>query len=279
MIEVVTSGFRSSIQDLGRFGGRSFGIPVSGAMDQQAFEKGNRILGNSPNSAGIEWMMQGPILKFSQPTVICLTGGLQQPTLNEELVKQDRPIFINPGDQLKLGQLVSGVYGYVLIEGGIDSERILNSQSQFEGITKIGTIRKGDRIAYQPSNHTFAEIKTQPSNIDDNNTIKVVKGPEFHQLSDKQLNLLFNSEHELSPVISRMGYRFMANQQLSTTEIITAPVLPGIIQLTPSGELIALMRDAQTTGGYARVLKINAQGIDQLAQKRVGSLVRICLES
>ena len=279
MIEVITSGFRSSIQDLGRFGGRLYGIPVSGAMDQQALKRGNRILYNPDDFAGIEWMMQGPILKFLEPTVICLTGGVYQPKLNGKQVRLNSAIGIRTGDQLQLGALTKGVYGYLTIKHGIVSEQVMNSQSLFKGITKQEVIKKGDRIFYQPFKGKIEESEDLLSSIDFDHPIPVIKGPEFRQLTDFQRSLLFDSAHELSATISRMGYRFKANNQLGTAEIITAPVLPGSIQLTPAGELIALMRDAQTTGGYARVLQITLDGIDQLAQQRFGTRLRFRLES
>ena len=37
MIEVLHPGIQSSIQDLGRLGHQSLGVPIGGAMDQNAF--------------------------------------------------------------------------------------------------------------------------------------------------------------------------------------------------------------------------------------------------
>jgi hypothetical protein len=56
--------------------------------------------------------------------------------------------------------------------------------------------------------------------------------------------------------------------------MLTSAVLPGTVQLTPSGALIILMRDAQVTGGYPRVLQLMDEGISCLAQKVVGERVR-----
>jgi allophanate hydrolase subunit 2 len=47
----------------------------------------------------------------------------------------------------------------------------------------------------------------------------------------------------------------------------TAPVLPGTVQCTPDGTLIILMRDAQTTGGYPRILQVSDEGLNILGQK------------
>jgi allophanate hydrolase subunit 2 len=55
--------------------------------------------------------------------------------------------------------------------------------------------------------------------------------------------------------------------------IITSAVLPGTVQLTPSGKLIILMRDCQTTGGYPRVLQLKESAINMLAQKFTDSII------
>jgi len=73
---------------------------------------------------------------------------------------------------------------------------------------------------------------------------------------------------ELSSEVSRMGFRLKNQFDTKIKEIITAPVQPGTVQFTPSGQLIILMRDAQITGGYARILQITPEGINQLSQKR-----------
>ena len=61
--------------------------------------------------------------------------------------------------------------------------------------------------------------------------------------------------------------------------IITSLVLPGTVQLTPSGKLIILMRDCQTTGGYPRVLQLKETSINTLAQKFTGNKVKFGLIS
>ena len=58
-----------------------------------------------------------------------------------------------------------------------------------------------------------------------------------------------------------------ANIENQLKPILTSGVLPGTVQLTPSGELIILMRDCQVTGGYPRVLQLTEEAINILAQK------------
>ena len=51
MIKVVKPGLYSTIQDLGRKGKQSYGIPCSGSMDSFSSDLANKILNNSINSS------------------------------------------------------------------------------------------------------------------------------------------------------------------------------------------------------------------------------------
>jgi allophanate hydrolase subunit 2 len=64
-----------------------------------------------------------------------------------------------------------------------------------------------------------------------------------------------------------MAYQLNELVQNKFPSIITSAVLPGTIQLTPSGKLIILMKDCQTTGGYPRILQLTAKSIIKLSQK------------
>jgi allophanate hydrolase subunit 2 len=59
--------------------------------------------------------------------------------------------------------------------------------------------------------------------------------------------------------------------------ILTSAVLPGTVQLTPSGKLIILMRDCQVTGGYPRVLQVSEESINRLSQKITGDKIQFVL--
>jgi allophanate hydrolase subunit 2 len=54
-------------------------------------------------------------------------------------------------------------------------------------------------------------------------------------------------------------------------DIITSPVIPGTVQLTPDGRLIILLADCQTTGGYPRVLQLSFEALSVMAQLGPGA--------
>jgi len=76
-----------------------------------------------------------------------------------------------------------------------------------------------------------------------------------------------------------MGYRLKEELIKHSISIITSPVLPGTVQVMPSGKLIILMKDAQTTGGYPRVFQLTEKSIAILAQKKAGDKINFRLIS
>jgi len=56
-------------------------------------------------------------------------------------------------------------------------------------------------------------------------------------------------------------------------ELLSTAVTMGTIQLTPNGQLILLMSDCQTTGGYPRVGQIAAIDLPKVAQLIPGETI------
>ena len=97
--------------------------------------------------------------------------------------------------------------------------------------------------------------------------ITVYKGPDYDLLPFEAQNQLTKSVFTISPKNSRMAY-FLEQKLIHEIPFLwTTPVLPGTVQCTPDGTLMILMRDAQTTGGYPRVLQVSDEGLNLLAQK------------
>jgi biotin-dependent carboxylase-like uncharacterized protein len=275
MIEVIHPGMRSSLQDGGRFGFRDQGVPVSGAMDHHALHLGNHLLGNPKGTAAIEMMLQGPELNFSKSTYIAITGATFEGILNGKKISHLSPIFVPAGSNLKFTPPKSGVFGYIAIQGGIKKNPVLGSISYYPKVADEFLLSKGQHLEikkHTKKEKTFAKVASRLEQTD--NTIEVYVGPEFHLLSSENQKDLSIATFKIGANSNRMGYEIKHTMQLEAKEIITAPVQPGTVQLTPSGNLICLMRDAQTTGGYARVFQLSENAINKMSQKRVGEEVK-----
>ncbi len=278
-VEILDSGLLTTIQDGGRYGFAKFGVPIGGAMDLFSFSYANSLLGNDQNDACLEWTLQPPVLKFTRPTSICLTGGIIDASLNDNEVAMHKRIEVRKNDILRLNFCKKGVYGYVGIKGGFLTDTKFNSRSFFKSITDTCILMKGDVISYVSAiehNDNYASVAIK-SSMDDSNVLKVYKGPEFDLLSKDQISILLNSPFTISNLLNRMAIQLKEKFVNNLTPILTSPVLPGTIQLTPAGNIIVLMRDCQTTGGYPRILQLNEKAMNCIAQKRMEERIMFSL--
>ncbi|GAB1309168.1 biotin-dependent carboxyltransferase family protein [Urechidicola sp. KH5] len=279
MIEVLHPGLYTSIQDLGRFGYRNQGVPNSGVMDAISAGLANALLNNTVDCALLEMTVIGPKILFTSETAIAITGADMSPKLNDKRISNNKVVHIKNGDVLSFGNAVNGARCYLAVKGGIQSECVLNSRSQFKNITHKIKLAKNDRleiVSITETNFKTASGKLRMNNAFFNtNELLVYKGPEFDILKSEDQKKVFNTEFTISNNSNRMGYQLNEIVAPHNTSIITSPVLPGTIQLLPSGRLIVLMKDAQTTGGYPRILQLSEKAISILAQKNLGDKVRL----
>ena len=277
MIKVIASGLYTSLQDLGRFGYRNLGVPVSGAMDLQAAVAANLLLGNDPQRTVMEITASGPVLEFEMPAMIAISGASFAPQLNGFGLAMNKSVQIPSGGVLSFGSPTRGLRAYVAIQGGFHSEKVLGSASYYEGITSRSKLKRGAILEFNSDAKEISPFET--SEIEtainfDVTEIQVTKGPEFDRLSNATQSTLMDNSFTVGPKSNRMAYFLNHSEGISAKEIITAPVQPGTVQLTPSGRIIILTRDAQTTGGYARILQLTEPALNILAQKRAGMSLR-----
>lgn len=269
MLEVLSSGLYTTIQDLGRYGYRKFGVPVSGAMDSESAGLANQLVGNTLDCAVLEITMLPPKLLFKAPTLIAIVGAKVSPSVNGNSIAINQPVAISKNSELHFGTLSKGTRVYLAAYGGFTTDKKLGSRSFYKPITSKDRLLKGDVVPYQPYQKDV-EQQNKAAFFDRHvkeEVLKVYKGPEFMLLPREMQQQLLDSTFTVNAQSNRMAILLDASCELSAKEIITSPVQPGTVQLTPSGKLIVLMRDAQTTGGYARVLQLSEKSINHLAQR------------
>lgn len=280
MVRVLNAGFYTTVQDVGRFGYGQYGVPISGVMDRYSASVANMLLGNEEYEAVLEMTMVGAILQFQNPTYICLSGANMSPKLNNVSIGLNKVFRVSAGDNLSFGKLLSGFRCYLAVLGGFKTPTILGSKSMYQGITHQYVVLKNDLLDVALNNSFLidknASVKVNDKSFESGN-IEVYKGPEFEYLSQEQQMMLSHGEFTISKNNNRMAYQLSESFQNTLNPIITSSVLPGTVQLTPSGTLIILMRDCQTTGGYPRILQLKESAINVLAQKFTGHAIRFKL--
>ena len=131
-IEVLQAGIQTAVQDVtGRLGYWDVGVPPSGAIDPLSLNTANQLLGNAPNTAGLECTLQGPSLKFHCDSQIVLAGGDMPSTLDGVAVPMWQTINVRKGQILKCGKIATGCRTYIAIKGGLNVPEYLGSQATF----------------------------------------------------------------------------------------------------------------------------------------------------
>ncbi len=267
MIEILSSGFCTSIQDKGRFNYTHFGVPLSGAMDQNLSALANLLVGNAEQSAVIEMTFAGPKLKCISSCIIAISAVKARGNLNGKPVQFNKQIKLEKNDILHIRQIESRAY--LAIRGGFKCEKKLESYSQYKGITEKQRLFKGDVIESLQSKEDFnkkhASVHYDIGFYKDE-IIEVFCLPEYEVLS-KSLRMKFNNTFSIASQSNRMAYQLEEKIVNQLEGISSKPVIPGTVQLTPKGNIIILMRDAQVTGGYPRIFQLTENSINKLSQK------------
>ena len=272
MIEILDKGYHITIQDSGRNGYSAYGVTRSGFMDSISANKANGLLSNSLNEAVFEITMMGGKFRFHSDTSICISGALFDVQLNNNVVKNNTKIQVLKNDILSFGKAIEGYRIYLAIEGGIDSQKVLNSRSMYSSITTDSVIKTGDRYSFLNNKKSKKNYLNHSDFLFVKN-INVSKGPEFKLLNSDDIFKLSNELFTISNN-NRMGYFFNEYICPNSFSIVSSPVIPGTVQLTPSGKLIVLMQDGQVTGGYPRILQLDNLSISVLSQKKQGDKIK-----
>ena len=277
MIKVIQPGLFTTIQDGGRHGYRNIGIPTSGFMDQESAWAANKIVDNYREESLIEITLKGPTLLFNNNCTISITGGDFNPLINGMPIKMYESINVKLGDTLKINNTKNGSRCYLAISGGLDVKSIFGSKSFLSNITESYYLRKGDEIKIS-DNFNNKILKKNKLKFKLNRSMDVFKGPEFDLLSIKFKNILFENEFTIRSN-SRMAYNLDEKAQIGIKSIISSPVMPGSVQLTPSGKIIILHRDCQTIGGYPRILQLDTNSLNNLSQLKSNDKIKFSLIS
>lgn len=263
---------------MGRVGYRHLGVPISGVMDERSAQLSNLLLNNDLHDAVLEIDEMGATLFFTEPTWIVLTGGIRGSFFNNQKIQLHKPIATEAGDIMEIKPIHLGRWSYLAVKGGLNTSVHLGSRSSYPP-AELGTpyLKKGQKLPFLSIECSLKfNTNSRVSTLDHFNKekVRVLPGPEYDHIAKKAtLNGLTFSIGSNS---NRMAYLLEGDKMnIALKEIITAPVFPGTIQLPPSGIPVVLMRDAQTTGGYPRILQVLREDLDVLAQKKVGDMIQL----
>lgn len=275
-LSIVRPGIFTTVQDLGRWGYQSSGVPVSGALDWYSHRLANSLLGNHAGAATLEVTLMGPQLRTDQDIAIAVTGAEFRLTVDDVPVAMNTRLEVKAGAVLRLGERLSGARAYIAVAGGVDVPEVLGSRSTHV-LTGMGgyqgrALKSGDTLENHSGSHfPGTQPKMTPGVI-----FPIRKWlPEPFRVrviaADDRLGQHLTSQRfRVSTRSDRMGYRLEGGTigVAPTGELISTSVPNGAIQVPPTGEPILLMNDHATTGGYsvgAVVIAADMPVVGQLA--------------
>jgi KipI family sensor histidine kinase inhibitor len=290
-------GIATTVQDAGRFGFQSQGVVTGGAMDLFAYRTGNLLVGNNQDAAAIEITFANTEIVFEQDALIAVCGRGADLFINGEPAPVWKTIAIKKGASLFFKNNNEGAKMYLSIAGGWDVKKIMNSSSTYLPANFGGyngrTLQQGDLLK---ANTKLSEVSLQiissiqsgknfiaalwsiqlPDFFNYNvKIIRVLKGPEQDWFKDSSIENFYSSSFIVSNAADRMGYRLNGSMIMKkeSKELLSTAVTKGTLQVTPDGNMILLMSDCQTTGGYPRIAQVAAADLNICAQLKPGDSI------
>ncbi len=278
-LSVIKAGLFDTLQDDGRYGYRHWGVNTGGAMDQVAARMANSIAGNKNFETVLEMHYPAPVLRCNHAAVISVTGADFMPAVNQNKIPLNTPVILCPGDLLSFEKPRTGRISYLAVQGGFMSDNWLGSGSTHiklgMGGFKGRALKAGDELLFNNEYETILSPDKGrvlpwhiPHDHSDNEKISILPGKEWEYLADTARSAFLESSFTISTHSDRMGF-LLNGEKLSLKadiELLSSPVRYGTLQLLPNGQIIVLMADHQTTGGYPRLGHIITAHLGRLAQ-------------
>ena len=277
-IQIIKQGIMDTLQDKGRYGFQHIGIPPCGYLDYLSAQLANIIVGNPIDAPIFELHFPASSFIFNEDQTICISGANFVPVVNDKSVAMNTAMHVCKNDTLHFMQPLLGKTCYLAIKGNIDSSSWLNSKSDF-----ISQIKTNDQFNIIPwdadnkknSNLSYEKIESSLINniqkhIFNSNEIRFIPGPQWNDLNTESISNILKQPFYTSLNSNRMGYKLKGpSLQLNEEKTyLSSAVTRGTMQLLPNGEVIVLMANHQTIGGYANIGQIILVDLPKLVQHK-----------
>ncbi|MFK4807129.1 5-oxoprolinase/urea amidolyase family protein [Microbacterium sp. ZW CA_36] len=279
-IRIVEPGLLATLQDLGREGAASVGVAVSGALDRAALRTANRLLGNPEGAAAIEVTMGGLRAVAETDLWVAVTGAWGAVRIAGQ---EADPYAAHPwpaGAELHLDWFSHGARAYVAVRGGLDGRTALGSRAT-DLLAGLGpaALRAGAVVGVRDDARTpipVAPPAAWGAPHDDELELELAPGPRAEWFAPEALTTLYDAVWTVSNHADRVGARLDGPElaRVRTGELPSEGMVPGALQVPPSGRPTILLADGPVTGGYPVIAVVTAAGLDLVAQARPGTRIR-----
>lgn len=286
-LKINKGGMFTTVQDLGRWGHQSEGVPVAGAMDLEALRLGNTMLGNDENAAALEVTILGPEIAVAGEGLVLFAGADLGFSVNGETVGSWKVAALKDGDVLSFTAPKRGCRGCLCFPGGIDVPVVMGSRSTYTR-AKIGgyqgrALKSGDMLKTGEGLAAWRKLAgfTLPEELcpdySAEKPLKILTGLQEDAFTKEGIETFFSSEYTVSTETDRMGSRLEGpaiKHGEKGADIVSDGIPMGAVQIPGHGTPIAMLADRQTTGGYTKIGVLTPASIQTLVQRLPGLKIR-----
>ncbi|MBP6996963.1 MAG: biotin-dependent carboxyltransferase family protein [Phycicoccus sp.] len=306
-LTVLQPGPLTTMQDLGRPGLADQGVPRSGAADRPALALANRLVGSAEAAPALEVTFGGLVARAERRLWLA-TAGAPAPVFVDGVEVGAQSSFVLPaGAVIRIGRPPRGLRTYLAVHGGFAVDRILGSASEdtlsgfvpqpvHEGTVlrttagaagtagasgtagAAGTAGASGTAAFGD----FPGIDHVPTRAwPTEPTLALTPGPRADWVTPATYAALADTAYTVGADSNRIGVRLHgpALMRARTGELPPEALVPGAVQLPPSGQPIIFLADVPTTGGYPVIAMVRAASLPVVAQLVPGERVRLTLSS
>lgn len=282
-LRIIRPGLLTTVQDLGRWGFQTLGVPVAGPMDRASHRLANLLVQNPPDAATLEVTLVGPDLEFEAETIFALTGAEFEVRLDGGAVPMNTVWWAPRGGCLTIGSRRLGARAYLAVAGGIAVPPVLGSRATHltsrTGGVEGRALAAGDRLPVGPPRAGRASVGKRlgpaVSLPDGGARVRAIRGPQDDLFLESAIETLQTGRFVITAQSNRMGYRLEGPVLVhrGSAETISDATPIGTLQVPASGQPILLMADGQTAGGYPKLATVITADLSVAGQLAPGEWI------
>ncbi len=277
-LKVLKIGPVASVQDLGRPGLLDQGVSRGGAADQLALAEGAALLRQDQGLAALEMGGMGGVFEAICPLRVALTGAPMAATLDGTALAWNASHRMEAGQRLEIGPARRGVYGYLHLGGGVDTEPVLGARSAHLAAGLGQAVTVGDVLPAGDDHAAEVGLTLAGQDRFQGGELRIVESFQSALFPPEVRARFGDTEFRRGARANRMGVEMLSDGEgfaaAGQLNILSEIIVPGDVQLTGDGKPFVLLREAQTTGGYPRIGTVLPCDLPKVAQAQAGVSLR-----
>jgi allophanate hydrolase subunit 2 len=241
------------------------GVPVSGAFDRSAHAAATALVAGAADEASLE--VVGLIQVEPDVPITCALTGRGTLTVDGRTAGAWTALDVPAGARVEVR---ADGRAYLAVAGGFQPRSVLGSRSTcLLGPIGPAPVGVGDRLPLSPA-CTSATSGDFVRPAEPLSAVRIVAGPHL-RVTPCEVQVVD---------VSRIGVRLTAGRvevppDPGTSDLPSLGVLPGALQVLPSGDWMLLGPDAGTMGGYPVAGVVATADLGLWAHVIVGDVVRL----